>query len=99
MSKESPPKGDHPSRHHLSHHTDSSGAHVRGTHHHMNHAHNPKDGLTASEGGKHEAGDEAGDSPHSFGKRGNEGSSDKHLSEHPSSLELPAMSHNRGEQE
>jgi hypothetical protein len=52
MSKSSVPKGDHPSRHSLSHHSDSSGAHVRGTHHHEQHAHNPKDGLTTAEGGE-----------------------------------------------
>ena len=93
MSKHSPPHGDHPTRHPLSHHTDASGAHVRGTHHHMEHAHNPKDGLTAAEGGK-----ESGDSD-AFSERGNEGHADEHLSEHPSKLELPALDHNRGEQE
>ena len=100
MSKHSPPHGDHHTRHPLSHHSDHSGAHVRGTHHHMNNAHNPRDGLTASEGGsdKSGGGTEAGDSP-GFSSRGGEGHSDMSLSEHPSSLELPALSHNRGKQE
>lgn len=93
MSKHSAPAGDHPGRHHLSHHSDHSGAHVRGTHHHMNHAHNPKDGLTKAEGGT-ESGDSSG-----FSERDNEGHADEKLSEHPSALELPALSHNRGDQE
>ncbi|HSV90951.1 MAG TPA: hypothetical protein VLH80_07610 [Nitrospiraceae bacterium] len=99
--KHSPPKGDHHTRHPLSHHTDHSGAHVRGTHHHMSRAHIPTDGLTESEGGEHEpmeAGEEAGDSP-GFSRKGNEGKSDMHLSEHPTKLELPALHHNQGDQE
>lgn len=95
MSKHSVPHGDHPSRHPMSHHSDHSGAHVRGTAHHMAHAHNPKDGLTTAEGGK---GIESGDSS-GFSTRDGEGKSDMHISEHPSKLELPAMSHNRGDQE
>lgn len=101
MAKHSPPHADHPSRHPLSHHSDHSGAHVRGTHHHQHNAHNPYDGLTESEGGEHEpmeAGEEAGDSS-GFSRKGNEGKSDMHLSEHPTSMELPALSHNRGKQE
>lgn len=97
MSKHSPPHGDHHTRHPLSHHSDHSGAHVRGTHHHMNHAHNPRDGLTESEGGEHEP-MEAGDHDTSHGEPP-AGHADMHLSEHPSSLELPALSHNRGKQE
>lgn len=93
MSKHSVPSGDHPSRHPLSHHSDHSGAHVRGTHHHEHNAHNPHDGLTASEGGT-----EAGDSP-AFKTRGNEGHADEHIPEHPSKLILPAKSHNAGKQE
>lgn len=95
MSKHQPPHGDHPSRHPLSHHSDHSGAHVRGTHHHQNNAHDPHDGLTAAEGGK---GIEPGDSS-GFSTRGNEGHADEHLSEHPTKLVLPANSHNRGKQE
>jgi hypothetical protein len=66
----------------------------------MNNAHIPHDGLTASEGGsdKSGGGTESGDSP-AFGSHGNEGKSDMALDEHPSSLELPALSHNRGRQE
>lgn len=78
---------------HSPHHTDHSGAHVHGTSHHERHAHNPYDGLTAAEGGT-EAGDSSG-----FAKKDNEGKSDKNLSEHPSKLDLPALSHNRGKQE
>jgi hypothetical protein len=57
--------------------------------------------LTKAEGGEHEpheAGDEAGDSPGSAHK-GNEGKSDLHLSEHPTSMELPAMHHNMSKHE
>lgn len=100
MAKQTPPKGDHPTRHPLSHHSDHSGAHVRGTHHHQSNAHDPTDGLTASEGGKgtNFAGHESGDTP-GFSERGNEGHSDMHLSEHPTKLELPALHHNQGKQE
>ena len=100
MSK-TPPTGDHPSRHPLSHHSDHSGAHVRGTHHHERNAHNPHDGLTASErGGSDQSGGgtESGDST-GFSKRGGEGKADMHLSEHPTKMELPALSHNRADQE
>lgn len=95
MAKHSPPKGDHPSRHSLSHHSDHSGAHVRGTHHHERHAHDPTDGLTAAEGG---SGYEEGDSP-GFSEHDNEGKADMHLSERPTKLELPALHHNQGKQE
>lgn len=93
MSKHSVPLGDHPSRHSLAHHSDSSGAHVRGTHHHEKNAHNPHDGLTAAEGGT-ESGDSSG-----FSERDSEGHADKHLPERPSALDRPALSHNRGKQE
>jgi hypothetical protein len=92
--KHSVPKGDHPSRHPLSHHTDHSGAHVRGTHHHLHNAHNPDDGLMPGEG----AGSEASDHDTSSGEYP-EGKAGLHLSEHPTKLELPAMHHNSGEQE
>lgn len=45
------PKGDSHARHSSSHHSDHSGAHVRGTAHHIKHSANPKDGLTPNEGG------------------------------------------------
>lgn len=38
------PVGDHPSRHHHSHSTDHSGAHVRATRHHEMHADTTDDG-------------------------------------------------------
>lgn len=85
------PSGDHPTRHASSHHSDHSGAHVRGTSHHEKHAHNPHDGLTKAEGGT-ESTDSEG-----FSKKGNEGKSDKSLSEHPTSMELPAVEHDREE--
>lgn len=44
-------KGDSPSRHSSSHRSDHSGAHVRGTHHHLKHQANATDGLTLNEGG------------------------------------------------
>jgi len=45
-----PPAGDSPHRHRSSHHSDSSGAHVRGTHHHLSNAHHTAD----AEGGEAE---------------------------------------------
>jgi hypothetical protein len=45
-----PPTADHPSRHRSAHHSDSSGAHVRGTHHHLSNAHHTAD----AEGGEAE---------------------------------------------
>jgi len=38
-----PPDGDSAARHPSSHHSDASGAHVRGTHHHLSNAHHTGD--------------------------------------------------------
>lgn len=45
------PRGDSHARHSSSHKSDHSGAHVRGTSHHMKHHASPTDGLTPMEGG------------------------------------------------
>lgn len=68
---------------HRTHPSDHSGAHAVGTSHHEAHAHNAYDGLTKAEGGT----------------GGTEGEAEIHLSDHPSKLETPATSHNRGNQE
>jgi len=47
-----PPDGDSASRHPSSHHSDASGAHVRGTHHHLSNAHHTGD-AEGSEAGDH----------------------------------------------
>lgn len=44
-----PPEGDSPGRHPSSHHSDHSGAHVRGTHHHLSHAHHTNDGTESED--------------------------------------------------
>lgn len=44
-----PPRGDSPGRHPSSHHSDHSGAHVRGTHHHLSNSHHTADGVESED--------------------------------------------------